>query len=100
MALVVKNLPTDAGDARDRVLMLGREDPLEKEMALHPVFLHGKLHGRGASWASVHGAVKNWTEVYVCACTHTHTHRYVQQTKWTPRTLCLVKKVRFSPPQY
>ena len=80
MALVVKNLPTDAGDARDRVLMLGREDPLGKEMALHPVFLHGKLHGRGASWASVHGAVKNWTEVYVCACTHTHTHTQICAT--------------------
>ena len=30
---VMKNLPANAGDARDEVLSLGREDPLEQEMA-------------------------------------------------------------------
>ena len=29
----MKNLPANAGDARDEVLSLGREDPLEQEMA-------------------------------------------------------------------
>ena len=33
MAIVVKNLPANAGDTRDQVRSLGQEDPLEKEMA-------------------------------------------------------------------
>ena len=37
--LVVKNPPTNAGDARDLVCSLGLEDPLEKEMATHPSIL-------------------------------------------------------------
>ena len=32
---MVKNLPANAGDARDWVQSLGWEDPLEKEMATH-----------------------------------------------------------------
>ena len=39
MALVVKNLPDEAGDPRNVVLSLGREDPLEKEMATHSSIL-------------------------------------------------------------
>ena len=35
MALVVKNLPANAGDIR----VLGREDPLGKEMAAHSSIL-------------------------------------------------------------
>ncbi|CAI9179857.1 unnamed protein product [Rangifer tarandus platyrhynchus] len=35
MALVVKNLPANAGDVRDVVLTLGWEDPLEEGMATH-----------------------------------------------------------------
>ena len=31
--LVVKNLPSNAGDVRDAVLSVGWEEPLEKEMA-------------------------------------------------------------------
>ena len=34
------------------VPFLGQEDPLEKEMATHPVFLPGESHG--------HGVAKNW----------------------------------------
>ena len=30
---MVKNLPANAGDVRDTDLILGREDPLEEEMA-------------------------------------------------------------------
>ena len=37
MALVVKNLPADAGDARD--VGLGQEDPLEEGMATHSSIL-------------------------------------------------------------
>ena len=32
---MVKNLPANAGDARDWVQSLGWEDPLEKEMATY-----------------------------------------------------------------
>ena len=33
MAPVVKNLPANAGNARDMVQSLGEEDPLEKQVA-------------------------------------------------------------------
>ena len=32
---MVKNLPANTGNARDRVQSLDREDPLEKEIATH-----------------------------------------------------------------
>ena len=35
MALVVKKLPANAGDLETQVRSLGREDPLEEEMAPH-----------------------------------------------------------------
>ena len=41
----VKNPPANAGDARDAVLTLGREDSLEVGMATIPVFLLGESHG-------------------------------------------------------
>ena len=55
---MVKKLPANAGDARDRVGALGLEDPLEEELAAHssilwrrkrqptPVFLPGEFHGQ------------------------------------------------------
>ena len=43
MALVVKNLPTNAEDAGDAVWSLGQEDPLEKEMAAHSSILACKI---------------------------------------------------------
>ena len=48
---MVKNLPVNAGDLQEkRFLSLGREDPLEKEMAATAVFffffLPGKSHGQ------------------------------------------------------
>ena len=36
---MVKNPPANAGDVRDSGLTLGREDPLEKEMAPHSSIL-------------------------------------------------------------
>ena len=36
---VVKNPPASAGDARDVIRSVGREDPLEKEMATHSSIL-------------------------------------------------------------
>ena len=35
VALMAKNLPANAGDIRDAVRSLGREDPLEEGMATH-----------------------------------------------------------------
>jgi len=43
MALVVKNLPANAGDIRDAVPSLGREDPLEEEMATHSSILAWRI---------------------------------------------------------
>ena len=39
VALVVKNLPVNAGDVRDEGSILGWEDPLEEEMATHSTIL-------------------------------------------------------------
>ena len=39
------------------VPFLGQEDPLEKEMATHPVFLPGEFH-RGAWQATAHGVAR------------------------------------------
>ena len=48
VAQTVRRLPTMR---ETRVWSLGPEDPLEKEMATHPVFLPGKSHG----WRSLAG---------------------------------------------
>ena len=42
MAIVVKNLLVNAGDISDELLSLGREDPLEKDMAIHSSILAWK----------------------------------------------------------
>ena len=50
---MVKNLPVVW---ESRVQSLGREDPLEKQMATHSSILAWRLPGdRGACWATVHG---------------------------------------------
>jgi len=40
---VVNNLPATAGDTEDWIQSLGREDPLEKEMANHSSLLGWKI---------------------------------------------------------
>ena len=40
---VLQNLPAKAGDTRDGVRSLSREDPLEKEMAIHSSILAWKI---------------------------------------------------------
>ena len=43
----VKSLPANAGDVQKTwVPPLGREDPLEKEVATHSSILAGKFHGQ------------------------------------------------------
>ena len=59
MAQTVKRLPTVQ---ETRVQSLGREDPLEKEMATHSSILAWKnLMDTGAWWAAVYGVAKNRT---------------------------------------
>ena len=43
MVLVVKNPPANAGGVRDEGLILGWEDPLEKEMAIHSSILAWRI---------------------------------------------------------
>ena len=43
VALVVKNLPANVGDIRDRVRSLGQEDPLEEGMATHSSILAWRI---------------------------------------------------------
>ena len=43
MALLIKNPPTNAGDVRDAGSILGREDPLEKEVAAHSRILAWRI---------------------------------------------------------
>ena len=43
VALVVKNLPANAGDIRDSVRSLGQEDPLEEGMATHSSILAWRI---------------------------------------------------------
>ena len=55
---MVKNLPANAGDVRDVVQSMDREDPLKEEMAKYSCLEN--LKDRGAWWATVHGVAKIW----------------------------------------
>ena len=44
---VVKNLPANAGDIKEAVPSLGREDPLEEEMATHSSILAWRIPWTG-----------------------------------------------------
>ena len=71
MALVVKNLPANAGDLRDSGLIPGsgrspgegHGNPLQYSCLENPM-------NRGASWATIHGVAKSWTRLK-CLSTHT-----------------------------
>ena len=54
MALVVKNLPANAGDLRDMVRSIVQEDSLEKEMADHPSILAWRI-----PWAEEPGGLQS-----------------------------------------
>ena len=41
----------------------GWEDPLEKGMAIHSVFLPGDSHRQGSLWAIVHRVAKSRTQL-------------------------------------
>ena len=73
---MVKNLPANAGDSRDGGSIPGQEDPLENP--LQYCYL-GNPMDRGVWWTTVHGAVKNQTEL--------SKHIYKGESKPTKGTL-------------
>ena len=58
MAQAVKNLPAIK---ETQIQSLGREDPLEKGMAIHSSILAWRIPQTGAWQATVHGIAKSWT---------------------------------------
>ena len=61
MAQTVQRLSTMR---ETQVQSLGREDPLEKEMATHSSILAWRIPmDRGAWWATVHGVAKSQTRL-------------------------------------
>ena len=75
MMLEVKYLPTNKGDSSS-VSGLGRFPGVGNGKPT-PVFLPGKLHGRRAWLATLHGVAKS----HMTEHTHTHTHTHTQGTK-------------------
>ena len=51
---MVKNPPVNAGDIRDSVQSLGREDPLEEEMATH-----SSIHAWRIPWTEQPGGLQS-----------------------------------------
>ena len=68
MALLIKNPPTNAGDVRDAGSILGREDPLEKEVAAHSRILAWRI-----PWTEEPGGLQPMgsQESDTTECTHT-----------------------------
>ena len=61
--VVVKNLPADAGNARDTGSILGRMIPWSRKwQPLQYSCLENSMD-RGAWWATVHGAAKSQTQL-------------------------------------
>ena len=53
---MVKNLPANAGDARDASSIPGWEDPLEKEMTTHSSILAWKISWMEPGWLQAMGS--------------------------------------------
>ena len=63
-----KNPPANARDSGD---FLSQEDPLEKGMATHPVFLPGNPKDRMAWQTAVQAVSKSWTQLSMHVATIT-----------------------------
>ena len=61
--LAAKNLPAMQETQEVCVRSLGREDPLEEEMAMHPSILAWKIPWTGIWRATVQRLAKNWTRL-------------------------------------
>ena len=57
---VVKNSPAKQ---EIQVQSLGQEDSLEKEVAIHPMFLPGKSCGQASLVGYSQGVAKSWTQL-------------------------------------
>ena len=69
---VVETLPANAGDADLQFRSLGREDPLEEEMATHPSFLAWRI-----PWTEEPAGLQSMLRTeHVCVHTHSHTHTH------------------------
>ena len=77
VALVVKNPPAKAGDARDvgLILGLGRSPGAGNGTQLQYSCLENSMN-KGAWRSTVHGVMKNWTRL----SRHAHTHSKVRAT--------------------
>ena len=72
VAVVVKNLPVNAGDARDMGSIPGMRRLLGEGNGSPPLYsCLGNPMDRGAWWAIVHGVAKSWTWQRI---EHTHTY--------------------------
>ena len=58
---MVKNPPPMQETQEMRVQSLGREDPMEEEVATHSSIFPGEFLDRRAWWATVYGAANSWT---------------------------------------
>ena len=78
MALVVKNLPANAGDLRDMGSIPGQEDPLEEGMATHFSILAWRIPWEkkpvGLQSIGSQRIGHNLMTKHKHAHTHTHTH--------------------------
>ena len=64
-SLVAQMVKSLVAAQETQVQSLGREDPLEKEMATHPLqysCLENPMEG-GTWWATVHRVAKSWTRL-------------------------------------
>ena len=108
---VVKNLPANAGDARDEgsIPESGRFPGVGNDNSLQYSCLENSIH-RGAWWTTGHGITElDMTyHVHVCVHTHTRTHTHIKTMTTVLKTLssnlpvqCLypeLKKVVFNLP--
>ena len=64
VALVIKNLPADAGDIRDKGSIPGQEDPLKEGKATHSSLLAWKIPWTGSLMGYSHKGLQGRRESY------------------------------------
>ena len=84
VALVVENPCASAGDVRDMVLPLGREDPLEEDIATHSSILAWRIPWTEEPGATVHRVTKSQTWLkWLSMHTHTKLSMYWLESRQT-----------------